>query len=111
MGSAGSGPQNCVMLWSFLVDANGTPSPSQYNESVGVCFAYTKYQYDSNNDMTPDRVFPACETLPKRTPGDTIIDNDAADFGCQPIAESMPIAPIMKDFRLGFVSEGEIQRR
>jgi len=107
-GSAAGGIQNCVMLWSFLTDAMGNPGPSQYNESVGVCFSFTQFQYDSNNDMTPDKAFPNCNSLPKRTAATTGIDDDSADFGCQLIAESMfaptqtPSAPMMKDFRLGF---------
>lgn len=105
-GSASGGVQNCVMLWSFLTDANGMPSGSQYEESVGVCFSFTQFMYDANNDMTPDTVFPNCNSRPKRSAATTGIDDDAADFGCQKIAESMfdnkPSAPMMKDFRVGF---------
>ncbi|HEU0031657.1 MAG TPA: hypothetical protein VFQ53_13550 [Kofleriaceae bacterium] len=105
-GSTSGGTENCVMLWSFLTDANGNPGPSPYNETVGVCFAFTQFMYDSNGDMTPDKTFPNCNTLPKRSAATTGQDDDAADFGCQKIAESQfdgkAVAPMMKDFRMGF---------
>jgi hypothetical protein len=93
--------QDCLFLWTFLTDANGNPGPSQYNETLGVCFAYTHFQFDSNNDGTVDTVFPACETLPPRSAATTGIADDAADFGCQKIAHSTKPAA-MRDFRLGY---------
>jgi hypothetical protein len=93
--------QDCVFLWSFLTDIDGNPRPSRFNETLGVCFAYTHFQYDSNGDTIPDTVMPACESLPPRTaatPGD---HDDAADFGCQKIAHSTKPSA-MRDFRLGY---------
>jgi len=98
--------ENCVFLWTFLTDAMGNPGPSQYNETVGVCFMFGMFQYDSNNDMMPDTTFPNCKVKPKRTAATTGIDDDAADFGCQTIAESAftagQPAPLMKNFRLQY---------
>ena len=110
VGKKGSaGPQNCVFLWGFLTDAMGNPGPSQYNETVGVCFSFPQFQYDSNNDMEPDKAWPNCATLPKRSAATPGIDDDSADFGCQLIADSMfapasqiPSAAMMRDFRIGF---------
>jgi hypothetical protein len=104
-GSAAGGLQNCLFLWPFLTDANGNPGPSQYNETVGVCFSFTQFQYDANGDMTPETTFPNCKALPKRSAATTADDDDAADFFCQKIANSQfaPSAPQnspMKDFRL-----------
>jgi len=81
-GSASGGVQDCVMLWTFLADQNGNPDAnSPFNFNVGVCFSFTQFMYDSNNDMTPDKTFPDCKTLPKTAGAG--IDDDAGDFGCQ----------------------------
>lgn len=105
-GSATGGAQNCVMIWGYFTDANGNPGPSPYNETVGVCFSFGQFMYDSDNDMQPDKVFPDCKTLPKRSAATTGDDDDAADFGCQKIAESQfqgqPVTPMTKNFRLGY---------
>ena len=93
--------QDCVFLWTFLTTAPGVPGTSQYNETLGVCFGYTHFKFDSNNDMVPDTTFPACETLPPRSAGTPGTFDDAADFGCQKIANSMKPA-MLGDFRLGF---------
>lgn len=114
-GSASGGTQNCVMLWGFLADANGNPGPSQYNFDVGVCFSFTQFQFDSNNDMTPDMTFPNCNALPKTSPDPNMPFLGADFFGCQcPTggAAGCPatFAPTQKahaptalrDFRVGF---------
>jgi hypothetical protein len=106
-GSASGGVQNCVFLWTFLTDAMGNPGPSQYNETVGVCFSFGQFMYDSNNDMMPDKLFPNCKDKPKRSAATTLIDDDAADFGCQTIVESAftagsQTAPLMKNFRMEY---------
>jgi hypothetical protein len=90
-GSGAAGSQNCLFIWPFITDANGNPGPSTYNETLGFCFSFAQFQYDSDGDqqITPaDKKVPDCKTLPPRTAGDTVLDNDAADFGCQLIANS-----------------------
>ncbi|MBS1119693.1 MAG: hypothetical protein H6Q90_1921 [Deltaproteobacteria bacterium] len=93
-GSGVAGKENCVFVWPFLTDANGNPGPSTFNETLGFCFAFGQFQYDSDGDAIPDKTIPDCKLLPPRTPGDTVVDNDAADFGCQLIAHSSFVAPV-----------------
>lgn len=104
-GSAVGGTQNCLFLWPFLLDANGNPGTSPFNETLGVCFSFTQFQFDSDGDMTPDTTFPDCATLPPRSDATTGDADDAADFGCQLIensqfAPSQKGAPALKNFRL-----------
>ncbi len=92
-GSGAANSQNCLFIWPFLTDANGAPGPSTFNETLGMCFSFGQFQYDKNQDgmitdTNTDPIIPDCAVLPKHTAGDTIIDNDAADFGCQLIANS-----------------------
>jgi len=90
-GSGAAGKENCLFIWPFITDANNNPGPSTYNETLGFCFTFDAFQYDSDGDgaiTAADKKVPDCKLLPPRTPGDTVIDNDAADFGCQLIANS-----------------------
>jgi len=98
----------CAMSVGAPVALFAAPGQRAANETVGVCFSFAQFQYDSNNDMVPDALFPNCDSLPKRSVATPGVDDDAADFGCQPIAESMfapftskASAPMMSDFRLG----------
>jgi hypothetical protein len=105
-GSASGGPQNCAFLWTFTINGMNVEIAPEYLDNLGFCFSFNQYQFDSDGDMTPDQNFPDCKTLPKRsaaTPGDS---DDAADFGCQTLAESMfdsrpTVNPMLRDLRVG----------
>jgi hypothetical protein len=91
-GSIADGPETCRFLWIYNVDGAGMLKITEYTDTLGVCVARDQYQYDSNNDgmLTPsDKSLPACGTLPRRGPGTPGKFDDAADFFCQTLANSM----------------------
>lgn len=89
IGTKGSEPSSqCRFFWPYLRDASTGELPvafeqGPFRDTLGVCVASEFFEYDSNNDGTPDTDFPDCTTLPPRsgaTPGE---HDDAADWGCQ----------------------------
>ncbi len=96
----------CKFIWPFLEDPNGGGILPEFQatglvDKLGVCFATAHFLYDSNADAMPDAPYPACNTLPPRsaaTPGDF---DDAADFGCQKLANSALVGPALQDIRVG----------
>ncbi len=91
-GSAADGAETCRFLWIYNVDDAGMLAITDYTDKIGVCFARAKYKYDSNGDGTltaTDANTPACGTLPKRSATTTLKYDDAADFFCQKVANSM----------------------
>ena len=99
VGKKGSDPSSsCRFLWFHLQDTNGqlpiTFANGPYLDTLGVCLATAFFQYDANNDGTPETTYPDCATLPPRsgaTPGKF---DDAADWGCQKRANSMFTQPV-----------------
>jgi hypothetical protein len=85
-------PEDCLFLWSFLTDSNGQPGPSQYNDTLGVCFAFSHFTFDPGNGTQVP--IPGCETL---SPA------EAPQFGCFTSAHSvLNLAPSHRDFRLAY---------
>ena len=77
------------------VDNAGQLKITDYTDTLGICFARDRYKYDSNGDgmlTAADLSVPACGTLPRRVPGDTIKFNDAADFFCQKLENTVSVA-------------------
>jgi hypothetical protein len=106
--------ENCHYLWWYNFDDNDMLIPSPYNDTLGVCFGFTHYNFDHDmNQGTPNVGFPACQQLnPKGTaptdPGYDPIYKNADDWPCIPSTEALPFAkakvkvnPIAKDFRVG----------
>jgi len=79
-------PENCVFLWGIFLQQDGTINPmlGPEGEEFGLCFPFSTFNYDSNNDMTEDKVFPNFASLPPRsaqTPGVfPAAFDDACDF-------------------------------
>jgi hypothetical protein len=71
-----------------------------FSNTVGWCFRFAAFQYDSNNDSTPDAAYPRCTSL---TTGDVLPPlngtSDALFFGCVEQAPSLP-APLPAKPRL-----------
>jgi hypothetical protein len=98
-GSVADGPETCRFLWIYNVDDAGMLNITDYTDKMGVCFARNKYKYDSNNDGTTgnagDLSIPSCGTgggaagLPPRSTATAGKFDDAADFFCQKVANSM----------------------
>ena len=97
-GSVTDGPETCRFLWIYNVDDAGMLNITDYTDKMGVCFARNKYKYDSNNDgmlSAADMNTPACGTvggapgLPPRSAATAGKYDDAADFFCQKVANSM----------------------
>ncbi len=94
------GNTTCRYLWPFNVDSAMMLKITPYTDTMGVCFARSHYKYDSNGDgmvTAADKNIPACAGLPPRTPTSKLKDDDAADFGCQKVANSMPNTPFKND--------------
>ena len=82
----------CRFLWIYNVDDAGMLAITDYTDKMGVCFARNHYKYDSNGDgalTATDLNTPACNTLPPRSAATTGKYDDAADFFCQKVANSM----------------------
>ena len=93
--------QNCLFIWGFLLDNNNMLSTSQYNDTLGVCFNYTKFTYDATGN-TPDTAngfnypnpgsatqpIPSCPTLVPPTTktvnmtSPSFINGNATDWLC-----------------------------
>ena len=77
-----------------------TDQVTAFSNTVGWCFRFAAFQYDSNNDMTYDAPYPRCSTL---TTGDALPPlngtSDALYFGCVELAPSLP-APLPAPRRL-----------
>ncbi len=123
--------ENCLFLWPFNVE-NNMLVVSDYNNTLGICFGYTHYTYDhDNNAGTPNRGVPGCETLPPKTPvpanctempagsgsysGTGCLDGLAHEWGCYNTTDSgvtfaankpAPLKPFMREFRARPYGEG-----
>ena len=75
-----AGREECEYLWSEELDGSGNWLPSPTSNSMGFCFDHGMYQYDSNNDGTPDTNLPGCETLALSGSDTTMFY--AVDLGC-----------------------------
>ncbi len=119
----GSRPSSqCHFLWPYLVDDSTGELPMAFDMStqrdkLGVCFAIEFFMYDSDNDMTPDMPYPNCATLPPRSMATTGDSDDAADWGCQLLANSMftstnkpGLNPALKNVRMPKQLEMELIR-
>jgi hypothetical protein len=78
----------CHFIWWYLEDSSTGELPmafdqGPYRDTLGVCMAISHYMYDSDGDMTADKAYPDCATLPPRSAGTTTDFDDAADWGCQ----------------------------
>jgi hypothetical protein len=95
----------CKFIWPYLDDGNGAIDPkflaTGLLDTLGVCFATAHFMYDSNMDGTPDKLTPACNTLPPRSVATQGNFDDAADFGCQKMANSARVAPALHDIHIG----------
>ena len=90
-GQAGSGftcpdkgaasPNECRYFWWMFEDTNPfMPSPN--SNTLGVCFNYPNYRFDSNGDMTLDMVYPSCATLSPTAHNYDLVLTDAEAWGC-----------------------------
>ena len=111
----------CLFLWPYVIDDATGELPvnfdMQYKDTMGICMDISKFQYDANNDGTPDTAYPECSTLPPRAPGAMGGPGDAAYWGCQKLENSMfaptgkpVLSPAMRDVRAPKQLEMEIVR-
>jgi hypothetical protein len=93
-------PEDCLFLWPFLLDSTGKPSTSPYNDTLGVCFAFSHFTYDPGDGTKLP--IPGCETLPPPDPANPAAES-AADWGCYTSAHSQAKpAATLRDMRLGY---------
>ena len=80
----------CFFWWMREPSDQVTP----FSNTVGWCFRFAAFQYDSNNDTVPDAPYPRCSTI---TTGDVLPplngSSDALFFGCVELMSSLP-APL-----------------
>ena len=120
-GSGVDGPQTCRFLWVYNVDDAGMLEITDWTDKIGVCFSRNKYRYDSNMDgmlNAMDLFTPSCTVqgtgvgqtgLPPRSAATTGRADDAADFFCQKVANSMFVdKPLKKGDKL-YVGEMGIE--
>lgn len=118
----GSRPSStCRFMWPYLIDDTTGELPvafdMNYKDTMGVCMAIEYFQYDTNNDMMPDAPYPSCTILPRRSTATTGDADDAADWGCQKLENSMfastgkpSVNSSLRDVRMPKQSEMEIVR-
>lgn len=97
----------CMFLWSYVIDDQGqVPGVfTPYLDTLGVCFAYSHFRWDADQNAStgPDgkeAPYPDCATLPPRSAATTGVGDDAADWGCQKVSNSMftsRTAPMKRD--------------
>lgn len=73
------GTHECRYWWHF---EGATTATSQWTDGLGVCVDYTRYEYDSNSDGTPDTPDPSCTTLSTTAHNFSSTISDAAYWGC-----------------------------
>ena len=80
--------EDCRFIWYPLAQGDPTkPSTSQYNDTLGVCFAYEKFLDITVPMMTQKLPEKSCTELPPTAP-DTDPYGSAKENGCYPLAES-----------------------
>lgn len=109
-GGAVADKSRCVFMWPYNVDDAGMLKDTPYVDKLGICMGIKHYQYDANGDGTPETAYPDCATLPPRSAATTGNFDDAADWGCQLVANSMltkadgkkaiQVSPALRDQRL-----------
>ena len=121
----GSGPgvgSQCHYLWPYLEDEATGELPvafeRDYVDKLGVCFAISFFQYDSNGDMTPDAPYPDCTTLPPT--GAANMFGNASYWGClkrsntptmlTSSGKKAQLAPELQNVRLPKQAEMELVR-
>jgi hypothetical protein len=78
---AAPSPHECrYFWWMFEDEMNFMPTP--YSNTLGVCFNYPSYLFDSNRDGTPDMVFPSCAALSPTAHNYDLVFTDAEAWGC-----------------------------
>jgi hypothetical protein len=82
------GTEDCRFIWAPLAissnQSNPTPVDTPYNNTLGMCFAYSKFiSVDTNNDQKPDAPEKSCREL--GTTADPIYGT-AEENGCYPLA-------------------------
>ncbi len=84
----------CRFMWPYVEDDAGNLPPEfeagGYAETLGVCMAIGFFQYDSNDDLTPDTAYPDCANLPPRSVATTGRFDDAMDWQCYRRSQWMP---------------------
>jgi len=82
--------ETCTFWWT----REPTDSVTAFSNTVGWCFRFAAFQYDSNGDMTVDTPYPRCISL---TTGDVVAPlngtSDALYFGCVARPASL-VAPL-----------------
>ena len=74
-------PNECRYFWWMFEDTNPF-MPSANSNTLGVCFNYPNYRFDSNGDMTLDMVYPSCATLSPTAHNYDLVLTDAEAWGC-----------------------------
>jgi len=89
-GTLGCAPNGTTFWWT----RESADSVTAFSNTVGWCFKFAAFQYDSNGDMTLDAPYPRCPTL---TTGDVVPPingtSDALYFGCVELPASL-VAPL-----------------
>jgi hypothetical protein len=78
--NAGS-PHECRYFW-WLFENPTNFMPTAYSNTLGVCFNYPNYRFDSNGDMTLDMVYPSCAALSPTAHNYDSVLTDAEAWGC-----------------------------
>jgi hypothetical protein len=59
-------------------------NPSPWSDSLGFCFDYTKYQYDSDNNGTLDTTYSSCTAISPTADQNNDGTLDVVEWGCTP---------------------------
>jgi hypothetical protein len=90
----GGQSSSCQFLWPYVQEDDGSFlagfDQSIYLDTLGICMFTPAYNYDDDmNTQTPNVPYPKCASLPPRSASTTGDSDDAVDWGCYKLANSM----------------------
>jgi hypothetical protein len=103
--------EDCRFMWWILVDDTGRLANTPYNDTLGFCFPYTKFQFTPTGSTTKLPMV-SCADLPTVSPGPSDPYGAAKNWGCSTSREVIAreaSSSGARAFRLGY-GDGPVVR-
>lgn len=78
-------PNECRFWWAVEDTSAAGWVPDKFSNTLGYCFDYPKYMYDSNGGNTPNTADPSCLTLSSTAHTFSTTQTDDIFWGCGPL--------------------------